>query len=142
MPEFESFIETQRKRLRVTAAAEINISGACALTIRARGGFNGIGVCWVQHVLCTFWLYNAYVTITSGLIRYFLTPVSRAIDTVFTHCPSAIHVISTDREDAHHFFLFSAHTAAHLPAKAELHAMIPSSSNRCLRNMAYARRWL
>src|ERR1700688_1997331 len=84
-PELESFMENHRKRPKVIAAPEKNISRACALTIRARGGLNGIGVCWVQQVLCTFWLYNAYGTITIRLARYFLTPVSRGIDTVFTH---------------------------------------------------------
>ena len=49
-PELESFIESHTKMPRVIAAAEMNISSACALTIRARGGVNGIGVRWVQHV--------------------------------------------------------------------------------------------
>jgi hypothetical protein len=75
-PELESFMENHRKRPTVIAAAEINISSACALTMKARGGFNGISVCWVDHVFCTFWLYNAYGTITTRLARYFLTPVS------------------------------------------------------------------
>lgn len=64
-PELESFMENHRKRPTVIAAAEINISSACALTMKARGGFNGISVCWVHQVLCTFWLYNAYGTITT-----------------------------------------------------------------------------
>src|ERR1700730_12693860 len=84
-PELESFIESHTKIPRVMAAPEINISRACALTIIARGELNRIGVCWVQDVLCTFWLYNAYGTITTRLARYFLTPVSRGIDTVFAH---------------------------------------------------------
>jgi hypothetical protein len=88
-PELESFIETHTKMPRVMAPAEINISRACARRIRTRGGFNGTGICWIQHVLCTLWLYNANGVIRIRLVRHFLTPVSRGIDTVFTHRPSA-----------------------------------------------------
>jgi len=84
-PELESFIESHTKMPRVIAAPEINISRTCALRIRMRGGLNAIGVCRAQHVFCTFWLYNSCGTITTRLARYFLTTVSRGIDTVFTH---------------------------------------------------------
>jgi hypothetical protein len=33
-------------------------------------------------------LYNAIDSFATGLVRYLLTPVSRGMDTVFTHCPS------------------------------------------------------
>jgi len=45
MPEFESFIDNHTKTPRVMAAPEIDISRACALTIRTRDGFNGMIVC-------------------------------------------------------------------------------------------------
>src|ERR1700719_464863 len=84
-PELESLIDIHTNRPKIIAAVEMNISRACTRRIKTRGGFNGIGVCWVQHVLGMFWLYNAYGTITSRLAGYFLTPVSRGIDTVFRH---------------------------------------------------------
>src|ERR1700676_348097 len=90
-PELESFMEHHRKRPRVTAAAERNISSACALTIRARGGVNG-GIRPVRPVPVLSYrlsLFNGIDRFKIGLVRYFLTPVSRGIDTVFTHWPSA-----------------------------------------------------
>src|ERR1700730_24641 len=82
-PEFESFIANHTKIPRTIDAAEMNSSRACARRIRTRGGLDGIGACWVQHVLCALWLYNARGTITTRFARYFLTPVSRGIDTAF-----------------------------------------------------------
>jgi len=41
-PELESFIDNHTKIPKVIDATEINISSACALKIRTRGGFNGI----------------------------------------------------------------------------------------------------
>ena len=88
-PELESFMEIHRKRPRVIAAAEINISSACALTIRARGGVNGIRPVRPVSVLSyRLSLYKGIDSFTIGFVRYLLTPVSRGIDTVFTHCPS------------------------------------------------------
>jgi hypothetical protein len=92
-PELESFIESHTKMPRVIAAPEINISRTCALRIRMRGGLNAIGVCRAQHVFCTLWLYNSCDTITTRLARYFLTTVSRGIDTVFTHRRSSSRLI-------------------------------------------------
>jgi hypothetical protein len=43
-PEFESFMNSHTKTPSVMAATEINNSRACALTIRTRGGFNGMVV--------------------------------------------------------------------------------------------------
>jgi hypothetical protein len=88
-PELESFMENHRKRPKVIAAAEINISSACALTVRARGGVNGIRAVRPVSVLSyRLSLYGGIDSFTIGLVRYFLTPVSRGIDTVFKHCPS------------------------------------------------------
>jgi hypothetical protein len=41
-PEFESFMDNHTKIPEVIDATEMNISSACALKIRTRGGFNGI----------------------------------------------------------------------------------------------------
>jgi len=94
MPEFESFRDSHTKRPRVMDATERNNSRACALTIRTRGGFNGMVVYLTFHrsimVIYRGWyyynhFYQNYLTYLLPAIHALFSPSLTTISGIGNH---------------------------------------------------------